>query len=585
MRGAGIRLKLFLGSLVLIAIAVASAEIYLSGALEQQLTERIREDLLTRAALIAGRVASSTGVLDDARGDRLADELGPVAGVRVTLVRPDGTVAGDSDVEPAKLPRLENHSERPEVAQALARRAGSSVRFSTTVATRMMYAAVPIVREDTFIGIARVALPLTEVDEAIVKLRRTLAAAGLLALLIAGIVSYSAAELTSRRLRAFTQAARKMAAGELATRTRAAGPDEIAALGRALDQLAESLSRSLEQLRGERDLLSGILSSMSEGVLVVGGDGRVVLTNPALRAMLLIGPEAVGKSLLQVVRNSELDRLIERAARGEPCELEIDLAGILRRRVLVRAVTLSAAGGGVLAVFVDVTDLRKLETVRRDFVTNASHELRSPLTTVRAAAETLRTVENDPQAAQRFVELIQRNADRLAALIDDLLELSRIESGELRLELEAIDLHGAIDRMLVQHAHRAQVKSITLHNDVSDGLRAKADRRALEHVLGNLIDNALKYCPEGATVRVGAMTANDSVRITVTDTGPGIPAEHLPRVFERFYRADAGRLRELGGTGLGLSIVKHLVEALGGAVSVESNVGSGSTFSFTLRKA
>jgi two-component system phosphate regulon sensor histidine kinase PhoR len=582
----GIRVKLFLGSLALIGISIAAAELYLSNALENQLTDRIRSDLLTRAALIAERVASTSGRLDDAPADALADQIGPIAGVRVTLVRPDGTVAGDSEVETARLPRLENHSDRQEVIESLAKGRGSSVRHSATVGTRMMYAAVPIVRQGSTIGTARVALPLTEVDDAIRRMHKALGAAALLALVVAAIVSYSAAELTSRRLRDLTQAARKMAAGDLGVRTRAGGHDEIVALGVALDQLAESLSRSLDALRAERDLLTGILSSMHEGVLVVGADGRIVLSNPALRAMLLLAQDAVGKSVLQVIRNADLNQVLEGAAAGTPSEAEVDLGGLRPRRVLVRAVALKDAPHGVLAVFVDVTELRKLEAVRRDFVANASHELRSPLTTVRAAAETLRTVDNDPKASARFIELIQRNADRLANLIDDLLELSRIESRELKLELEPLELTPVVDRTLSQHAHRAQVKRIALSHELSGAPGVRADRRALDHILGNLVDNALKYCPEGAAVRIAAAPEGGAaVRISVSDTGPGISPEHLPRVFERFYRVDAGRSRELGGTGLGLSIVKHLVESMGGAVSVESRAGAGSTFSFTLQRA
>jgi len=301
--------------------------------------------------------------------------------------------------------------------------------------------------------------------------------------------------------------------------------------------------------------------------------------------MLLIAPDAAGKSVLQVVRSADLNQLLESAARGADAEVELELAGLMPRRALVRAVTLKDAPGGVLAVFVDVTELRRLEAVRRDFVANASHELRSPLTTVRAAAETLRTVENDAKASARFVELIQRNSERLANLIDDLLELSRIESRELKLVLEPLDLSAVVDRTLSQHAHRAQLRHIALAHDVSGAQSVSADRRALEHVFGNLIDNALKYCAEGAAVRISAESDDGIVRVAVADTGPGIPMEHLPRVFERFYRVDAGRSRELGGTGLGLSIVKHLVEAMGGTVSVDSRVGSGSTFSFTLHRA
>lgn len=582
----GIRLKLFFFSLALIGVSVIAADAYLSTALERELTDRIRGDLLVRARLVAHRVGSKLSALDDLKSaDALADEIAGVAAARVTIVHRDGTVLGDSEVSLEQLPAVESHAQREEIVQALTQGSGSATRRSSTTGHRMLYAAVPIMGRSVPLGTARVAMPLTEVESAIAQIHRSLAIGALVALLVATVISLSAAQLTSRKLRELTQAAREMAAGNLATRTRASGHDEIVALGKALDQLADSLSRSLDELRTERDLLTGILSSMNEGVLVVGGDGRIVLTNPALRAMLLIGPDALGRSVLQVVRNADLKQVLERAAAGEPTEVELDLAGLMPRRALVRAVTLPDAPGGVLAVFVDVTELRRLEAVRRDFVANASHELRSPLTTVRAAAETLRTVENDSKATQRFIELIQRNADRLANLIDDLLELSRIESRELKLEIEPLELAAVVERTLSQHAHRAQVKRIALAHDVSGVPNVRADRRALEHALGNLVDNALKYCPEGASVRVSASNEGNLVRVAVADTGPGIPAEHLPRLFERFYRVDAGRSRELGGTGLGLSIVKHLVESMGGVVSVISRAGAGATFSFTLHRA
>lgn len=582
----GIRLKLFLFSLALIGLSIIAAETYLAHALESQLTDRIQADLVVRARLVAQRVASRVSALDDEKSsDALADEIAGVAAARVTIIHNDGTVAGDSDVQLAELAKLDNHAGRPEVAQALNKGEGTSVRHSTTTGQRMMYAAVPIVRQSMPVGIARVALPLTEIERAIAEMRKSLAMGALVAMLVAVVVASSAAHLTSLKLRELTEAARNMAAGNLETRTRAVGHDEIVALGKALDQLADSLSRSLNELRSERDLLTGILSSMNEGVLVVGADGRIVLTNPALRAMLLIGPDAVGRSVLQVVRNADLNEVLARATQGTETEVELDLAGLMPRRALVRAVTLKDAPGGVLAVFVDVTELRRLEAVRRDFVANASHELRSPLTTVRAAAETLRTVENDAKATARFVELIQRNSERLANLIDDLLELSRIESRELKLQLEPLDLSAIVDRTLSQHAHRAQLKHITLGHTVFGTPGVQADRRALEHIFGNLIDNALKYCPDGASVRISAANDNGVVRVAVADTGPGISPEHLPRVFERFYRVDAGRSRELGGTGLGLSIVKHLVEAMGGTVGVDSRAGAGCTFSFTLHRA
>jgi two-component system, OmpR family, phosphate regulon sensor histidine kinase PhoR len=581
----GIRSKLFLMSLALVGIAVIATEAYLSRALEKQLRDRIASDLVVRARLVAERFASTVLRLDDMQAvDGLADEIGRISGGRITLVRPDGGVSGDSEVSTEQLGRMENHAARPEIMEALAHGHGLSVRYSTTIGRNMMYVAVPVVRAGQTIATARVALPLTEIDAAISRMRRSLAVGALFALGIAVVISLWGAQLTSRKLLRVAGVARKMAAGDLTPRARLAGADEIVAVGQALDQLAESLSRTMGELRGERDLLDRVLSSMNEGVLVVGGDGRIVLMNPALRAMLLIGQEAIGKSVLQVVRNADLNQLIGTAANGEDAELELDIGGLRPRRVLVRATNLHDTPGGVLAVFVDVTELRRLETVRRDFVANASHELRSPLTAIRAAAETL-TVDNDAETARRFAELIQKNADRLANLVDDLLDLSRIESRELNLQLEPLDVAVVAERVLAQHAHRAHLKRIALTQDLADAPPVRADRRALEHVLGNLVDNAVKYCPTGAAVHVNAGTENGFVRVSVTDTGHGIAPEHLSRLFERFYRVDAGRSRELGGTGLGLSIVKHLVEAMGGSASVASSVGSGSTFSFTLQRA
>ena len=587
---AGIRLKLFAVSVALVAISLITAEFYLEAELERQLTERIREDLLVRTRLVAGSVSARATAAGDALADAriydpLADELGRAAGVRVTLIRTDGTVAGDSEVEPAQLGALENHATRPEVAGADAADGGNSVRYSATLKERMLYAAVPVVARGKRIGTARLAMPLTSVETVLSGLHRTLALAALFALALAALISLTAANIFSRRVRELTEAAGKMASGNLAARARPRGTDEIAVLGQALDRLAISLSVSLESLRGERDVLSGILSSMHEGVLVVGTDRRIVLVNPALRAMLLIGPEAIGKNVLHVVRNAELNKLLEQTASGDTHEVELELAGLKPRRVLARAVTLREAPGGVLTVFVDVTELRRLESVRRDFVANASHELRSPLTTIRAAVETLRGVKGDPTAAARFIELIERNTERIENLVSDLLEIARLESSGLDLQIEALNLSAAANRILARHAAQAELKNIALVNAISGATHVNADARALDHVLGNLIDNALKYCPPGATVSISDRTEEALVRVLVTDTGPGIAPAHLPRLFERFYRVDAGRSRELGGTGLGLSIVKHLTEAMGGSVEVRSPSGAGTTFGFTLPRA
>jgi two-component system phosphate regulon sensor histidine kinase PhoR len=414
--------------------------------------------------------------------------------------------------------------------------------------------------------------------------RALLLAGSLLALGVGVLASALAAQRISRRVRSLTQAAQRMASGDLLARSRVSGAGDLGELGQTLDALAENLSRTLGELRAERDLLGGVLDAMTEGVLLLDAEGRIVMMNPALREMLLAGPEAIGKRPLEVIRRADLAEVLERARAGPaPAREELELPGLRPRRVLVHAVRLRHEPRTLLAVLVDVTDLRRLETLRRDFVANVSHELRTPVAAVRSAAETLRgAMQKDPVAALGFVDIIERNADRLHRLFEDLLDLSRIESRELSLSPEPVELGDALRHAAGLFQERAEKKRLALAVE-ADGLTAQADRRALEQVLSNLLDNAIKYCPEGARIRVraGALEGG-AARISVEDSGPGIEARHLPRLFERFYRVDAGRSRELGGTGLGLSIVKHLVEAMGGTIEVESSPGRGTVFSFTL---
>lgn len=582
----GVRAKLFLVLLGVIVAVVALVDAYLTTALDRQLTERIRDDLTIRAALVADKAAGRATGRDRAAWDALADELGRLAQGRVTLIARDGVVLGDSEVDAAALSALENHAARPEVVGALATGSGSSIRYSTTLRQRMMYVAVPFAREREAGGVARVAMPLTAVDEAIAEVRKSIVLASLFALVVAVVLSSLAAQLVSKTLRRLTAAARDMAAGDLAVRTRISGDDEIAALGVALDRLAESLSATLGRLRAERDLLDAVLAGMQEGVLAVGSDGRILLVNPALKDMLLLEGDCRGKTVLQAIRHADLSGLIEQARRGESSSAEIGVAGIRPRELRVKAIELPGVEGGVVAVFVDITEVKRLEAIRREFVANASHELRTPVAAVRAAAETLATALDDREAAARFTRIIERNAERLQQLIDDLLELSRIESREYRLNMEPLALGPLMRSLVALHAERAALRGIAIEVERAvEHLNVRADRRALDIVLVNLLDNALKYGSDGARVLLHAARDGDRVRISVADSGPGIEPRHLPRLFERFYRVDAGRSRELGGTGLGLAIVKHLVEAMGGTVSVESEVGRGTTFTFALDAA
>lgn len=586
-----VRTKLFLVSVALIALSMGVSDAYVTSAVGSHLKESIRADLLVRAHLVAREAAASSAPLtpDEPSWDVLADSLGRVANAHVTLVRVDGVVLGDSDVPAEELKTLENHATRPEIEQAMATGEGEGERLSATVQQAMLYSAARFERSGVVAGVARLAQPLRDVDRAKGDVRRLIWIGAALALALALALSNAVAKRMSGAVSELTEAARRMSEGDLAVRTRMAGHDELGELGDALDRLAGSLAATLGQLRAERDLQGRILEAMQEGVVVVDRDGRIVLVNPALRSMLLVGGEAVGKLLVETVRHAQLEDLVQEArATASSTPVEIELPGLKPRRLLVHASPLAGDDGGLLFVFVDVTEVRRLESLRRDFVANASHELRTPVAAVRSATETLRWgALGDPVAAIRFVDIIDRNAQRLQSLVEDMLELSKLESNEFKLKRERVELGSVVPIVLALFRERAEKKGVRVVAELPrESSSVEGDPRALEHVLSNLVDNAVKYCPPGTRVLVSAAPLDEErIKLVVSDTGPGIPAEHLPRVFERFYRVDAGRSRELGGTGLGLSIVKHMVEAMRGKVSVESEVGKGSTFTVSLTRA
>jgi two-component system phosphate regulon sensor histidine kinase PhoR len=586
----GVRAKLFLVSIALIAASMGLADAYLTRSVADHVVASMRAELVVRARLVAREAGEQRAPLDlaDPSWDRLAHALGRSAEGRVTIVRRDGVVLGDSEVVAADLARLENHASRPEIQAALATGAGTAERMSATVQEPMLYAAVPFERDGAVAGVARVSEALREVDAAKADMRRLIWTGSGLALVLALLLSNLVAKRLAADVLRLNDAALRMADGDLTVRTHVEGHDELAELGRGLDRLAKTLASTLGQLRAERDLQAGILDAMEEGVVVVDRQDRILRVNPAIRSMLLFGEDAAGKLLIEAVRHAQLHDLLQRVRReARPGRLEIDVPGLKPRRLLARASPMQGDDGRLLFVFVDVTELRRLESLRREFVANASHELRTPIAAVRSAAETLRDgALDEPAAAARFVDIIDRNAQRLQALVEDMLELSRIESNQFRLRSEPVDLSTTVPLVLALFRERAEKKGVRLEARFDPAASTLVgDSRALEHVLSNLVDNAVKYCARGSEVLVTTSAKGDRVELAVRDDGPGIPPEHLPRVFERFYRVDAGRSRDVGGTGLGLSIVRHMVEAMRGDVRVESEVGRGSTFVVTLPRA
>ena len=516
--------------MALILASVAAADIYLAGALERLVGKRIRDDLLVRLTLVQ-RALSSTSISPEDQGawKAFADEFGRLAAARVTVVREDGVVLGDSEVARENLAGLENHKNRPEIRDALEKGLGESIRLSDTVKRRMLYMAVCFRNKRDTVGIARLSLPLVEIDRATGQAKRFLAVALAVAFVVAIILSVTASLLASRTARRLAAVARQMANGNLAVKSRTTGHDEFSELGGALDRLAENLSKTLADLKSERDLLAGVLKGMREGVMLLDGETRLTLVNPALREIFLLGSDIIGRPILEVIRHAELKVLLDRATgSGASVSGEIEVIGIRPRRLLVN-VSPGVTNGKTLAVLVDVTEIRRLENMRRDLAANASHELRTPVTLVRSAVETLRdAMKKDPEAVPGFLDIIERNVERLHRLVDDLLELSRIESREIRLLREPLSTAEVAKQTLGLFSKQAGKKNIVLSLSAPADLPAAfADRRAVEQVLANLIDNAIKYCPENADVSVGIADEAKFIRVSVQDTGPGIEEKHL----------------------------------------------------------
>jgi len=513
----------------------------------------------------------------------LARRAASAAGARVTLIAPDGLVVADSEVRPEELSSVANHAGRPEVEAALAGRLGSNTRRSETIGRPFLYLAVPRAKPSPG-GVVRVAADLSSIDASVGELRGALVAGGVIALVAALALSFFFSRTLLRPLWAFRAALSRLAAGELGTRVRWRSNDELGELARTLDRMAEDLERSHGEISEERDRLAAVLQVMVEGVLVVDAEERIVLANPRLRELLGIRGEIEGRKLLAAVRNAAVDDALRSAlASSLPVHCELMLPGPERRVLAVHAACFAIGDAkGAVAVFHDMTEVRRLETVRRDFVANASHEIKTPLTAIRGFAETLLSNDLPPRDARNYLEIILRHSERLSRLVEDLLELSRLESGKSVLEPEALDVAALVAKLCRDLEPRLQDRGISVRIGAEGAPRAFADVRAVEQILQNLLDNAVKYSDPDREIEVRIGAREDMVRVDVADQGIGIPEGDRTRIFERFYRVDRARARDQGGTGLGLSIVKHLVQASGGEVWVESTPGVGSTFSFTL---
>ena len=577
------RLGLAVGGVLAVTIGVMG--LTLSNELRRELTDDLSRGLIIQARLGAARAAKGGA------GPVVASEISAACGCRTTIIAPDGTLAGDSDLDAAGLVHAENHRLRPEVAAALEGREGTAVRHSATVGKDLLYAAVPLSRAGRIVGAVRLALPLDVVSRRVARTRAFVLWTALAVLAAACAVAWALARMAGRPLEEMAAVARRLAAGDYAARVRGTGGDERGVLGETLNTLAARVERTVGELSAEKSQLSAVLDQMAEGVVAVDGEGRVLLVNPALSRLLGVAAAAArGRRYLESLRHNGIAELLGEVLReGRAAAREVRLFSPDERVFEGHAAPLLRDGrpSGALLVLHDITRQRRLEQVRRDFVANVSHELRTPLAAIKGFAETLREgAMDDKENRIEFLRTIEEHADRLTKMVDDLLDLSAIESGHRAPRLEPTDLAALLAESVRAFAPIAGDRGVVLEVLPLPPLpKALADLDQVRQILANLLDNAIKYTEPGGRVEVSAEASAGDLRVSVRDTGAGIPADDLPRVFERFYRVDKARSREAGGTGLGLSIVKHLVEAHGGKVSVESRQPGGSVFRFTLRAA
>ncbi len=590
MRSKRLLWKLYPSYVAIILLSIVAVGIYVSTTLKNFYLRKTAEDLEIDARLIEREVSTTFNKENKKALDQLCKTLGKAASARITLILPTGEVVGDSEEDPRTM---ENHAGRPEVKEALAGQTGISTRYSETLQKEMMYLALPVKKEEDIVGVVRVSIPVIAIDTALNAIYGKIALFGAFMIILTAAISLYIARRISQPIGELKRDAQRFAQGDLTYRLFASGSQELGDLAEALNKMAQQLGEKIRQITEQRNELETILSAMREGMLACDSDERIITINEAASSLLGIDLAAAkGHTVQEAVRNADLQRFISRISleQGER-EAEIILHGPEKKFLQLSGTVLCDSEGkkiGTLVVLSDITRLRHLENIRREFVANVSHELKTPITSIKGYVETLQEgAVDDKGNARKFLEIIFKQADLLNALVDDLLSLSQIEQ---EAEREEVDLAEEPVRRIIEAAIAAyEVKAserriqVTLH--CQEGIVVKANAQLLEQAIGNLLDNAIKYSEPGGSVEIEVTKNEGEVTIKVSDHGSGIAPEYLPRLFERFYRVDKGRSRELGGTGLGLAIVKHIIQAHGGDVTVESTPGKGSTFTIHLPRS
>ncbi len=578
--------QLTLGFCLTLAAAMTLAGFSLTRTLKAQWVSDLAADLYAGAEPIVTEMSGLPIENNTQALQRLTKQFSHSGARRITLVRPDGTVVADSDISPVNLSHLENHSDRPEVQSALKGQNSFSLRFSHTIKQDLLYAAVPLRDGDRIKGVVRVAVPLTLVNHRLGHIRWTIFWITLVLMSSALVVTLWFSHVKMNPLRQMARVAEELANGNFSVRMKHISTEELDRLGQTLNYLAERVQTTIRDLSHDRSELSAILNNLVEAVVAVDAGGRILFINPALKELFNIKAgdlELEGRLFLEVIRHNQINETLNAVLKdGQKRASEIKALSPDEQIFDAHAVPLlgGASRIGALLILHNITKIRKLEQIRRDFVANVSHELKTPLAAIKGFAETLRIGGLDDKANRlEFVESIENHADRMSRLVDDLLDLAAIESGKQTLSREPVSLLEVVNEVVDDLKTLASNKKTRVSVEPTGGVPPiRGDKAKLKQVVTNLIDNAIKFNKEGGVVTITLSSNSAGLKMDVRDNGIGIPSQDIPRIFERFYRVDKARSREMGGTGLGLAIVKHIVEVHGGSVQVESSVGKGSTF-------
>ncbi|HHV61656.1 MAG TPA: phosphate regulon sensor histidine kinase PhoR [Firmicutes bacterium] len=591
MRNWSILTRLTLAFFFVILFATILTTVNLNGAIEQYYLSKMESSLSSNAALIADVLKPYIlSVSNRALLQPLAQDLARKSLARVTIIDKDGTVLADSQEDPAAM---DNHRYKPEIQSAFAGKIGKATRQDSPTGPATKYVAIPVERDGRLVGAVRLSMPLTEIHRVMGGIRGMLIKMSLISILLSLALAYIIARTFTEPLREMLEAALAVSNGDFGRRLHVTYGGELGRLGSALNDMSRRLEETIRSMTDDKNKVQAILASMVDGVIAVDNESRVMLLNPAACKMFGVSEEmALGRKILEVIRNYELADAFTASTRKQDAggEVSVKEFRIFSPEEMILRVHVTAIKGendravGAVAVIQDVTELRRLEQVRTEFVGNVSHELRTPLTSIKGFVETLLDgAMDDPQMGRKFLKIIQKETNRLDALISDLLDLSRIESKNFELRKRPARLRKIVESAITTLEFKAKEKNLHIEVLIPQNMeKIPVDRDLLLQVFVNLVDNSIKYTPENGIITISASEDPDWVTVSVSDTGIGIPRQHLSRLFERFYRVDKARSRDVGGTGLGLAIVKHIVERHGGTVSIASEVGRGTSVSFTL---